>query len=103
MVLVKNWQLFILGEIGQENVFHDTLESRKIWVFPKGLVHRFGRIVSFFSSFHLSQNRPGKYFSRYSRKKKRLSRLKKEVVEKVEKLRCFHDILKRKRRFFRHL
>ena len=30
MVLVKNWQLFILGEIGQENVFHDTLERKKM-------------------------------------------------------------------------
>ena len=29
MVLVKNWQLFILDEIGQENVFHDTLERKK--------------------------------------------------------------------------
>ena len=29
MVLVKNWKLFILGEIGQENVFHDTLERKK--------------------------------------------------------------------------
>ena len=51
MVLVKNWQLFILGEIGQENVFHDTLESRKIGIFPKGLVYRFGRIVSIFRRF----------------------------------------------------
>ena len=78
-------------------------ESRKIGIFPKGLVHRFGRKVSIFLPFHLSQNRPGKYFSQYSRKKKRLSRLKKEDVIKVEKLGCFHDILKRKRRFFRHL
>ena len=32
MVLVKNWQLFILGEIGQENVFHDTLERKNAFV-----------------------------------------------------------------------
>ena len=32
MVLVKNWQLFILGEIGQENVFHDTLEGKSTFV-----------------------------------------------------------------------
>ena len=91
MVLVKNWQVFILGEIGQENVFYDTLERKsafvddnKIGIFPKGLVHRFGRKVSIFSSFHLRQNRPGKYISRYSRKKNRLSRLKKEDVKKGE-------------------
>ena len=32
MVLVKNWQLFILGEIGQENVFHDTLERKNAFL-----------------------------------------------------------------------
>ena len=32
MVLVKNWQLFILGEIGQENVFYDTLERKSAFV-----------------------------------------------------------------------
>ena len=34
MVLVQNWQLFILGEIRLENVFQDTLESHKIETFP---------------------------------------------------------------------
>ena len=32
MVLVKRWQfflLFILGKIGRENVFHDTLKRKK--------------------------------------------------------------------------
>ena len=32
MVLVKNWQLFILGEIGQENVFYDTLGRKSAFV-----------------------------------------------------------------------
>ena len=32
MVLVKNWQLLILGEIGQENVFYDTLERKSAFV-----------------------------------------------------------------------
>ena len=32
MVLIKNWQLFILGEIGQENVFHDSLEKKMPWL-----------------------------------------------------------------------
>ena len=32
MVLVKNWQffhLYILGNIGEENVFHDIVEWKK--------------------------------------------------------------------------
>ena len=58
-VLVKNWQfshLFIIGEIGQENVFENILGRKKafpdyknnklkkwkIYDFPKGLVHDFG-------------------------------------------------------------
>ena len=59
MVLVQKWpffQLFFLGNIGQENVFYDILERknaflgykkksskiRKIEIFPKGLTHGFG-------------------------------------------------------------
>ena len=54
MVLVKNWpffHLFILGNIGQQNVFYDSLERKnpfvrykikkykksKNWDFPKGV------------------------------------------------------------------
>ena len=35
MVLVKNWQffhLFILGEIGRENVFHDIVERENAFL-----------------------------------------------------------------------
>ena len=35
MILVKNWQffhLFILGNIGEENVFHDILEKKTIFL-----------------------------------------------------------------------
>ena len=60
MVLVQKllfFQLFFLGSIGQENVFHDILERKnaflgykikkfkkveKIDIFPKGLTHGFG-------------------------------------------------------------
>ena len=59
MVLVQNcpfFYLFILGSLGQENVFYNTVErksaslgyktrsskSRKIKIFAKGLVHGFG-------------------------------------------------------------
>ena len=65
MVLVKNWpffHLFILTNIGQENVFYNILErknafyaikttspkSRKIDIFPKGLVHAFGPNLAIF-------------------------------------------------------
>ena len=35
MILVKNWNFsifFILGNIGQENVFHDILEWKNIFL-----------------------------------------------------------------------
>ena len=65
MVLVKNWPFFhvFLGNIGQTNVFYDILEkktsfqaiksykSRKIEIFPKGLVHGFGQKLAFFATF----------------------------------------------------
>ena len=69
-----------LRNIGQENVFHVILERRnaflgyknnkfkmsKNWHFSKG---------PFFQLFFFRQYRPGKCLSRYSRTKKRLSRL----------------------------
>ena len=65
MVLIQKWpffQLFFLSNIGQENVFYDTLErkkafvgykkrrskSRKIEIFPKGLIPGFGSIMVIF-------------------------------------------------------
>ena len=68
MVLAKNWpffQLFILGNIAQENVFYDILqrkngfaryknkkfEKSKIEIFPKGLIHGFGQKLAIFSNF----------------------------------------------------
>ena len=57
---------FFLGNIGQENVFYDILEttnaflgyknnkletSRKIDIFPKGLTHGFGQKMAIFSTF----------------------------------------------------
>ena len=77
MVLVQKgsfFRLFFLGNIGQKNLFHNTLErknvflaykkrllnSRKIEIFTKGLVHRFGQKGAFFTSFLLRQYTPGK-------------------------------------------
>ena len=68
MVLVKNWQfvnLFILGKIGVENVFYDTIDrknafeakktrssnSRKIRAFPKGVSPWFWSKIGNFSIF----------------------------------------------------
>ena len=93
MVLVQKWplfQLFLLGNIGQENFFYDIPKqknaflgfkkkkiknSKKIDVFPKGLTHGFGIKMAIFRTFFFRQNRPGKCLLRYSRTKKRLSRL----------------------------
>ena len=65
MVLVQKWpffQLFFLGNIGQENVFYDILErkktilgykkrsskSRKIAIILKELTHNFGPKMTIF-------------------------------------------------------
>ena len=68
MVLVQKWpffQFFVLGNIGQENVFYKTLErknsflgyknkkfkSQKIDIFPKGLTHGFCPKMASFPTF----------------------------------------------------
>ena len=58
-------------------------------VFPKGLVHGFRLKVSIFPFFCFRQKRPGKYVSRYSRKKKHLSTFKKQEVQEVENFQFF--------------
>ena len=54
---LKFFHLFIFGKISQQNVFDIILESKKsifrqkkIRIFPKGLVHGFGKNIN---SFHL--------------------------------------------------
>ena len=68
MVLVQKWpffQLFFLGNIGQENIIYDILERKnaflgnknnkfkksKIDIFPKGLTHGFGAKMAIFPTF----------------------------------------------------
>ena len=68
MVLVQKWpffQLFFLGNIGQENVFYDILEQKNAFLgyknkkfksptidnFPKGLTHGFGLKMAIFPTF----------------------------------------------------
>ena len=121
MVLVQKWpffQLFILGNIGQEDVFYDILEQKssfysikttssksrksdifakglshgfgpKMAIFPKGLTRSFGPKMAIFSTFFFRKYRAGKFFLRYFRAKKSLSRLWKREVQKVEKLTFF--------------
>ena len=50
-------------------------KSRNIDIFPKGLFHGFGPKISIFPTFFFRQYRTGKSLLRYSRTKKRLSRL----------------------------
>ena len=83
------FQLFFLGNIGQENVFYDilqrknaflaiktsSLKSREIEIFPKGLTHAFGPKMAIFPTFFLSNIGQKKCVLRCSRTKKRLSRL----------------------------
>ena len=64
-------------------------KSRKIDIFPKGLTHGFGPKMAIFPTFFFRQFRPGKYPLRYCTAKKRLSRLSKQKVPKVEKLTFF--------------
>ena len=61
-------------------------KSRKIAIFPKGLTHGFGPKMAIFPTFFFSQYRPGKCLLRYSRTQKRLTRLKKQEVQKVKLL-----------------
>ena len=83
------FKLFFWGNIGQENVFYDILDRKnaflcyknkklkksKNWHFFKGVIHGFGSKMAIFEPFLLKQYRQGKCLLRYSRTKKRLSRL----------------------------
>ena len=51
-----------------------------------GLVHGFGEKLVIFRDFNFWVNRPEKCVLRFSKRKKRLSRLYKQEVGKVEKL-----------------
>ena len=97
------FQNFFLGNIIQENVVYDILERKnaflgyknknlkksKNWHFSKGLTRGFLSKNGHFSDFFFRQYRPGKCLLRYSRTKKRLARLEKQQVQKVEKMAIF--------------
>ena len=107
MVLLKKWplfQLFFLADLGQENVFYDILERKKTflryknkkfkksknWHFSQGVNPWFWLKNGDFSNLlFFKQFKKGKCLLRYSGKKKRLSKLLKQEVQKVEKLTFF--------------
>ena len=66
-----------------------TSKSPKIDTFPTGLTHGFGPKMAIFPTFLFRQYRPGKCLLRYSTTKKRLSKLQKQKVRKVDKLTFF--------------
>ena len=80
---------FFSGNIGQENVFYDILGRKNAclgyknnkfkksenWDFSQGVNPWFWSKNRHFSNFFFRQYRPGKCVLRYSRTKKRLSRL----------------------------
>ena len=63
-----------------------TSKSPKFDSFPKGLTHRFSPKMVIFPTCLFRQYRPGKCLSRYSRTKKRLSKLQQQKFQEVEKL-----------------
>ena len=90
MVSVHNWSffhLFILGKIGQENVFYDILEQNnnflgyknkkfkkaKKWHFSKA--HGFGSNLAIFPPFYISNIGEENVFFWYSRTEQQLFRL----------------------------
>ena len=95
--------IFILGNIGQENFFYDILEPKNTFLsykntkFKKSKNWHFSKLVNpcfwskngHFSNFFFRQYRQGKCVLRYSRTKKHLSRLQKQEVQKDEKLTFF--------------
>ena len=113
MVFVRNWpffHFFILALVGQENVFYsprkcvyDILEpqnlfkaiktniskSRKIEIFPKGLVHGFGQQLVIFLFYYFRACRPGKCLLRYFEQKHPFLSYKNKKLKKSDKLRFF--------------
>ena len=103
MVLVEKWpffQFFFFCNLFQENVFNHMLERKnaflgyknkkfkksKNWHFSQGVNPWFCPKVAIFPPFFFWQLRQGKCLLRYARRKKRLSTLLKQEVQKVVKL-----------------
>ena len=65
------------------------LKKSKKWDFSKGVSPGFWPKLAIFPIFYFKEYRPGKCILRYSRTKKPLSKISKQAVEKVEKVRFF--------------
>ena len=114
MVLVQKWpffQLFFLGNIGQENVFYDILERKNAFLgyknkkFEKSNNWHFSKRVNpwflsknghFSNFFFFRQYRTGKCLLWYSRTKKRLS---KNFIIIILFIIFYYDIVKRENAF----
>ena len=94
---------FFKGNICQENLFYDIQERKNVFLIFKNKKFQksknclfstrvspwFWSKIGHFSKFFLRQYNRGKCVFRYSRTKKRLFRLQKKEVQKVEKLPFF--------------
>ena len=104
---MASFPIFFLGNFSQESVFYDILEQKnafqgyknkkfqksKNWHSSKKVNAWFWSKNGHFSNFFFSiQYRPGKCLLWYSTTEKRLSRLSKQEVQKVEKLTFFKGI-----------
>ena len=71
--------MFFYDILDRKNAFLDQKNKKfkksKSWHFPKGLIHGFGPKMAIFPTFFFSKYTLGKCLLRYSRTKKRLSRL----------------------------
>ena len=102
MVLLQNWpffHLFILGSIGQQNVFYDIVERKNAFLGYKNKNFKqsknydfwkgFGAELAIFPFFYFKQYRQQKCTLPYSKRKKRLSRLQKRDEKKSRKFKIF--------------
>ena len=92
-ILVQNWPFFnlffCLGNIGQENEFSDTLERKNAFLGYKNKQLKNSKNCHFSSFYCLGNIGQENVFYVILELKKRLSRLYKKEVEKVEKLTFF--------------
>ena len=84
-----SFMIFQIQKTSLQAIKTTSPKSRKMDILPKGLTSGFGLKMAIFPTFFFRQYRPGKCLLRYSRTKKRLSRPRKQEVQKVEKLTFF--------------
>ena len=71
-----SFTIFQSGKTPFQGIKTRSSKDRKIDIFPKGLAHGFGPKMAIFGTFFFGRKyRPEKYLLRYSRARKRLSKL----------------------------